>query len=121
MSNSGGSNEFFRLSRKQRAILATAFVAFGPSASLTRGQTDIGAVRTRAEQGDPEALNALGNAYANEPGAAQNLAEAIALYQRAADRGLASANFNLGIMHELGRGVPANLANTFKFYLKAAE
>jgi len=86
-----------------------------------RAQGDVSAVRTRADQGDPEALNGLANAYANGQGVIQNLAEAIRYYQQAAERGHAPAQFNLGMMHELGRGVPANLPNAFKFYLKAAE
>ena len=111
----------FTLTVKQRALLAAALVALGPAVWPVRAQGDVAAVRTRADQGDPEALNSLANAYANGQGVIQNLAEAIRYYQQAAERGHAPAQFNLGMMHELGRGVPANLPNAFKFYLKAAE
>ena len=121
MRNPVASSANFTLTKKQRALLAAALVALSSSAWPAHAQTDLATVRTRAEQGDPEALNALANAYANGQGVAQNIPEAIRLYQLAADRGLAPAQFNLGMMHELGRGVKADLANAFKFYLKAAE
>ncbi len=121
MRNPAASSANFTLTQKQRAILAAALVALGPAVWPVRAQADLAAVRTRAEQGDPEALNSLANAFANGQGVAQNLPEAIRLYQLAADRGLAPAQFNLGMMHELGRGVKADIATAFKFYLKAAE
>ena len=99
--------------------MALMVFAAGPGAML--GQTDIESLRTRAAQGEPEALNALGSAYANGQGVPQNHADALSLYQQAADRGLASAWFNLGMSHELGHGVAPSPENAFKFYLKAAE
>ena len=109
------------LSRKSRALLAAAIMALGGGVATTRAQADLAATRARAGQGDPEALNALGSAYANGQGVAQDFVEALRLYHQAAERGLAPAYFNLGMMHELGRGVPADLASAFKFYLQAAE
>jgi TPR repeat protein len=93
----------------------------GPKDAALRAQTDLAAIQARADQDDPEALNALANAYANGQRVPQDLAEALRLYQRAAERGLAPAYFNLGMMYELGRGVPADAASAFRSYLKAAE
>ena len=71
---------------------------------------DIAALRTQAEQGDPVALNALGAAYVNGRGVAQNYAEAVRLYSLSADKGSAVAQFNLGTMAEAGQGQPIDLA-----------
>lgn len=84
-------------------------------------QLDLAAVRGRAEQGDPEALNALGNAFTFGQGVAQDYAEGLRLYRKAAERGLGAAEFNLAMAYELGRGVPADLAAAFTHYFKAAE
>jgi len=89
--------------------------------SLAEREADPAARTKRAYQGEPEALNALANAYANGHGLPQSYDDAIRLYQLAADRGLASAQFNLGLLSELGRGVSPDVAIAFKFYLKAAK
>ena len=115
MSPPARTNPAFTISRKNRALLTAAFLALGHVAPSSRAQVDIGTIRSRAEQGDPEAINALANAYANGQGVAQNLPEALKLYRQAADRGLAAAQFNLGMMHELGRGVAPDLETAFKF------
>ena len=83
-------------------------MALGPGAPSARpAQIDLATLQARAAAGEPEALNALGNAYANGQGVPQNTAEALKCYKQAADRGFAPALFNLGMMHELGRGVAA--------------
>ncbi|MDO8544331.1 MAG: LysM peptidoglycan-binding domain-containing protein [Opitutaceae bacterium] len=109
------------ISRRNRALLTAALVALGTVSPVVRAQADLATIRARAEQGEPEALNALGNAYANGAGVPQDFAQALRCYQQAAERGLAPAHFNLGMMHELGRGVAANPAAAFPHYLKAAE
>ncbi|MBC7367261.1 MAG: SEL1-like repeat protein [Undibacterium sp.] len=115
------SQDFF-LTPRQRALLAAALLALGPVLPPTRAQApDPSALRSRAESGDPDALNALGNAYANGQGVAQDYSEAVRLYELAAAKGHAPALFNLGMMSELGRGTPADLTAAFKRYLRAAE
>lgn len=103
------------------ALLAAALIAFGLSAAPAIAQVDLATIRARADQGDPEALNALGNLYANGQGVTRSLPEALRYYRLSADKGFAPALFNLGMMHELGNGVAADIATAFKFYLKAAE
>ena len=82
---------------------------------------EVVALQRRAESGEPEAVNALANAYAYGQGVAQNYDEAIRLYRIASDRGLAAAQFNLGLLYELGRGVAPDAAEAFRLYLRAAE
>ncbi|MBL9214379.1 MAG: SEL1-like repeat protein [Opitutaceae bacterium] len=79
-------------------------------------------LRARAGQSDPEAQNALGNAYTNaQLGLPRDYAEALKWYQRAAEKGYAAAQFNLGLAYELGRGVAADETVAFRHYLRAAE
>jgi TPR repeat protein len=100
------------------AISLTVLTSWIP---LGYGQSELSAVTARAANGDPEALNALANAYAGGQGVGQDFTEAIRLYQQAAARGHAAAHFNLGLLHELGRGVTPDVAAAFEHYLKAAE
>ncbi len=108
------------VSKHRCAILAAALLALAPFCSPAAAQTDLATLRARAAQGEPEAQNALANAYVSDPGT-QNLAEAFRLYRQAADKGLAAAQFNLGMMYELGRGAGADATAAFKNYLRAAE
>ena len=47
--------------------------------------------------------------------------EAVKWYRLAAEQGFASAQFNLGIMYEQGKGVPENDAEAVKWFRGAAE
>ena len=93
------SSSKFALSKKSRALLAAALVALGSAVGPLRAQSvDLATIRVRADQGDAEALNVLGNLFANgQGGVARDLTEAMRLYQRSADKGYAPALFNLGI------------------------
>lgn len=99
----------------------------GPGLPSARAQEaasadELAQVRARAEKGDIESLNALGNAYTNALlGVKRDYAEALRWYRRAADKGFAPAQFNLGLAYELGRGVPVDERQAFKHYLMAAE
>ena len=104
-----------------RAFLVSIVCGLQLVRPLDGAPVDLAAIRARAEQGDAESVNELGNAYANGTGVPQDFAEGLRLYQRAAGRGVAAAQFNLGMMHELGRGVPASAEKAFEFYLKAAQ
>jgi hypothetical protein len=42
-------------------------------------------------------------------------------YEKAANQGLAAAQFNLGYMYEMGWGVPINFTQARKYYEKAAN
>lgn len=48
-------------------------------------------------------------------------AEAFSLYQKLADHGHAKAQFNLGVMYDLGQYVAQNYAQAVSWYCKAAE
>ncbi|MDB6166795.1 MAG: hcpC [Lacunisphaera sp.] len=83
---------------------------------------ELAQLRTRAEHEDLEAQNALGNAYTNAQfGVKVDFPEAYRWYKQAADKGYAPAQFNLGLVYELGRGLPADERQAFKYYLMSAE
>ncbi|TGV06746.1 sel1 repeat family protein [Alcaligenaceae bacterium 429] len=42
-------------------------------------------------------------------------------FEKAAEQGLAQAQFSLGVMYDQGRGVPQNDAKAFEWYEKAAQ
>jgi TPR repeat protein len=82
-------SEFF-LSPRQRALLAVALLSLGPWHLVSRAQTpvavDPASLNDRVQAGDPDAINALANAFANGAGVPENLAEAVRLYELAAAR-----------------------------------
>ncbi len=99
------------------ACVALGLLAVAPSASA---QSELTAWRERAQRGDAEALNALGNAYALGQGVPRDDGEALRHYEAAAALNHAPACFNLGLIYELGRGVPRNEAEAVNWYRRAA-
>lgn len=84
----------------------------------------IEVVRKLAENGDSAAQVVLGEYYEfgdDQLGVARNLEQAFALYAAAAKSGNTSAQFRLGVLYDLGRGVPENDAVAARWYKKAAE
>ena len=71
------------------------FVAIAAAAILA-GQTDVEALKAKAEQGDASAQFRLGFMYNTGEGVPQDDAEAVKWYRLAAEQGDASAQFNLG-------------------------
>lgn len=71
-----------------------------------------------ASQNNAESLLAIGDLYYYQIG---DKVEAAYMYQRAADHRLSHASFNLGIMHEIGDGVPQDFHLAKRFYDQAAE
>lgn len=116
----GAASRAIRLKRG-RALLVAAVAAVMLPSSFLGAQVDLAELRARAAQGDAEAQNALANSYVSGPLSNQNPREALRLYQQAADQGLAAAQFNLGMMFEVGRGVAADAAAAFKHYRRAAD
>ncbi len=78
--------------------------------------------RVRAEGGDPEAQNHLAFLYAHGgDDLPKDSAAAAKWYRRAAEQGLANAQFNLAVIYAGGDGVPKDDAEAVKWYRKAAE
>ena len=71
-----------------------------------------------AESGDAKTANALADLYANN---IHNLVEAKKWYEKAAASGNASAEFDIALIFDQGKGVPANPSEADAWYRKAAE
>lgn len=82
---------------------------------------DLNSVRSKAEHGDPEAQNLLGEVYAEGKKVRQDYGEAAKWYRQAAEKGLAKAQYNLGALLEIGQGVPLDSSQAAGWYRKAAE
>ena len=80
-----------------------------------------GLLRVKAEAGDAEAQNTLGNKYRLGQGVSEDDAQAVSWYRKAAQQGHAKAQYSLGWMYDNGRGVPQNYATAVSWYRKAAQ
>ena len=52
---------------------------------------------------------------------AQDYAEAVKWYRKAAEQGIAEAQYNLGVMYANGEGVPRDQAKAVEWLQKAAK
>ena len=59
--------------------------------------------------------------YENGRGVSRDYAKALTFYRKAADQGLASAEYNLGLMFDKGRGVQQDYAEAVRWYRKSAN
>ena len=74
-------------------------------------------LRARAEAGDVNAQTAVGDAYLNgRDGCAKDPGEAARWIGLAADQGKEAAQFNFGMMHYTGLGVPKNLVTAYMWF-----
>ena len=101
-------------------VLATlvALVGFQPGLA---GNPDIEQLRQGAKQGNAEAQYALGRAYGEGQGVAEDDREAVKWYRKAAKQGHPEAQYGLGAAFGFGRGVRKNYRKARKWWLKAAE
>ena len=79
------------------------------------------ALRTAAANGDPAAAFLVGVKYTEGDGVPADLGVAATWYQRAAEQGLAPAQYRLASLFEKGRGVERDIAAARTWYVKAAE
>lgn len=98
------------------ATPASASTAPAPPASI--GSPEL--VRAAAS-GDPKAQYEVGTRYSDGRGVSQDLAEAVAWYQRAADAGLPPAQYRLGSYLEKGTGTGKDTDRARSYYELAAK
>ncbi len=79
------------------------------------------AQKMQAEAGDAFAQYNVGVAYANGDGVAQDRAEAVKWFMKAAEKDIVEAYFNLGICYANGWGVPKDDSEAAKWLRKAAD
>lgn len=66
-------------------------------------------------------MNAWGTALAAGQGVRRNYREAARWFRKAAEQGLAMAQYNLGYLHAYGRGVPKDENAAIDWYSRAAN
>ena len=59
--------------------------------------------------------------YADGKGVKQDHKEAVTSYRKAAEQGVANAQFNLGTMYSKGQGVKQDYTKAVTWYRKSAE
>ena len=93
------------------------------SAGHQRSPFGAGHYRTPelANSGDPQAQFRLGMEYATGQAVPLNMAQALAWYRKAADKGVGEAEYNLAVAYHNGLGVTKDEAESLRWYLRAAE
>jgi len=79
------------------------------------------ALKALAEKGDSMAQNSLGMMYYHGEEVAENDADVMKWYRKAAEQGYAKAQYHLGAMYADGQGVLEDSKEAVKWYLAAAE
>ena len=97
------------------SVVAAAFAGSGYWVNLN----PVEQLQLRADWGDAAAQRQLAEMVAAEAKRAEAKREA-ERYRKAAVQGYADAQYNLGDMYYLGRGVPQDYAEAMKWYRKAA-
>jgi TPR repeat protein len=79
-------------------------------------------IKTLANAGDGRAQTMVGTAfYFGRGGEAENYAQAMIWYRKAADQGYARAQHNIGVLYALGHGVKQDYVQAMTWYRKAAD
>lgn len=100
------------------AILAITLLAWYEMRST---ENEFAGIIARAEQGDVEVQNRLGDMYRYGQDVKVNYAEAVKWYRQAAEQGDVRAQYNLGEMYYNGQGVEKNIPLAVEWYRKVAE
>ena len=89
----------------------------------SKGESALGRAEAKRRAEQAAKAKAKRDAEQAAEAKAKRLAEtkAVKWMRKAADQGLAKAQFNLGMMYEVGRGVVQDYAEAVKWYRKAAE
>jgi putative methionine-R-sulfoxide reductase with GAF domain len=106
-------------SRRRASTTPSAEQSKAVSQSPAATPAVAGDLQTLAEQGDPAAQFAMGARYATGEGVAQDYAEAVRWFTKAAEQGHVPAQATLGAYYWAGRGVPADLGKAYFWSLLA--
>jgi len=75
----------------------------------------------KAQSGDPEAQNYVGEIYEKGLGVNPDYEMALVWYKKAARQGNSKAQMNLGYLYEKGLGVPVDQTIAFEWYAKSSK
>ena len=111
---------------QSRMCLFTLVMVIG----LTFGQGNSELVKRAVESNDPldqflagswHMMSGLGKEVAGVKGINKDYLEARRWFEKAAEGGSVEAQYNLGLMHKLGQGMPIQLEEAAQWFLKAAK
>jgi TPR repeat protein len=115
-------DELIEIAKKGNTLAQFSLVGICESGSGTARAHGFTWLEMAAESGYPEAISELAKRYASgERGAIQSDIKAYELYLRAAEKGHALSQCNLGVMLKNGRGIEKDEVAAFNWLLKAAE
>ena len=102
-------------------LLALAALLAGGCALFAPRAESFGSLLARAEAGDADAQNEVGNCYLHGNGVERNDALAAEWYRKSAEQGYAYAEYKLGVSFLRGDGVETNLVAAFEWMQKSAD
>ena len=102
-------------------LLALAALLVGGCALFPPRAESFGSLLARAEAGDAEAQNEVGNCYLDGNGVERNKAVAAEWYRKSAEQECARGEYNLGVSFLRGDGVETNLVAAFEWMKKSAD
>jgi uncharacterized protein len=114
-----------KMNQTTRILLLILLVSTDFQISAQQSDADSKAfeeAKAKAEKGDAVFQAALGEFYYfGGPERTNNLVEAIKWFRKAAEQGVAEAQFNLGCAYANGKGVTKDADKALKWFRKAAE
>ena len=115
-----------RIGITMMSVALVLFLMIGvlpPAHAETNAVLDFETIKTKAEQGDAKAQDDLGFMYSWGwgQGVSQDYKKAVFWYTKAAEHGVADAQYSLGSMYSIGPGVVQDYKKAVFWYTKAAE
>ncbi|QWV98427.1 sel1 repeat family protein [Geomonas nitrogeniifigens] len=106
---------------KQVVLWMCLMVVVGAGPGYGYDGTDLKAIRTLAEQGNPEAQMKLGVMLSSGVGVPLDKQEGLKWYEKSANQGYAPGLWNLAFVYIRGDVVPQDFKKAFDLLLKAAD
>ncbi len=116
-----GNKTYVTARRPTRTTAADCNIRGGEYVAFDRAdyKTALRVWLPAAEEGDPEAQNAVGEIFERGLGTVPNEELAAVWYRRAAEQGYKAAQVNLAMLYEAGRGVPRDQRIAMNWYRRA--
>ncbi len=117
-----GNTTFLTSKRPIKTTAADCNIRGGEYTSYDRAdyRTALNVWLEKAQEGDPEAQNYVGEIFEKGLGQEVDYGSAVHWYSKAAEQGYSRAQINLGFMYEQGLGVEKNLVTALNLYRQGA-
>ena len=87
------------------------------AAPAAHGPYTVAEIEALAKEGDPRAAYDLATLYARGDEIPRDFFQAARWFRKAADQGIAGAQYNLGVLYQQGVGVEQNMGEAVRLYL----